>query len=299
MRRAWICMVWNINSLIKNTRFYLSLVFGFVLCWMLTNRTINIANSYQLSIQVFEPFIWCFTSSDSILYTSLAMILLLSSFPSVSASSAYLTFHAHRLSWLLGQILTALVLTFGYCIFTLLFSMLFCLSDSFFANNWSETATMLSFATSSFDTAVTVSRKLIKLTTPYECVLQIFLLMFQYILLLSTIQLTCTIVKSRKLGTNIVISISMLSFLLTPDRFMTWLSLGSDFRFYANLFSAWCTPLQHATYPMHSFGYDWLPPLWVSHVFMGSLSAVLIYIALIRLKKFSYQFTVEGEIGAA
>ena len=57
------------------------------------------------------------------------------------------------------------------------------------ADIWSETATMLSFSPASFEVALTVMRKTVKLTTPWGCCYQIFGLLFQYVLLLSMIQL--------------------------------------------------------------------------------------------------------------
>lgn len=161
----------------------------------------------------------------------------------------------------------------------------------FFENHWSETATLLSFSPESFEVALTVMRKTVKLTTPYGCAMQIFSLLFQYVLLLNMIQLGFTVLKSRKVGTAISLIVNFIGFALTPDRFMTWLRLPSESQYYANLLSAWFSPLQHATYTMHNFGYDLLPRLWVSYLLFGGISAFLMLMSVCVMRRFSFDFS--------
>lgn len=284
------CVGWNFFSQRKNPRLYLCMLLGFLLCWMLTDKTMSISRTYQTGVQVFEPFIWCFADSSGVLYVSLTLILLMAEFPRLDTSASYLMFRAHRMPWLTGQIITALLVTFGFCLFMLMTSIIVCIGNVSTENRWSDTATMLSFAPSSFDLALIVTRKTVKLTLPYQCVVQIFLLMFQYMMLLSMIQITMTLIKSRKMGICIVTVLSLMGFVMTPDRFMIWLSLPSGFKYYANLLSVWCSPLQHATYLMHNFGYDSLPSIPVSHSIMGGISIMLSILAYKQIDTFDFQF---------
>lgn len=170
-------------------------------------------------------------------------------------------------------------------------TMVMCIGcNVFVANSWSETATMLSFSPASFEVALTVMRKTMKLTTPYDCAVQIFLLLFQYVLLMSMLQLTCTLLKSRKAGIMAALIINFAGYVLTPDRFMTWLHLPMEMQYYANLISAWLSPLQHATYTMHNFGYDLLPRVATSHLLLGGCSALLLIIAVVCMKHYSFNF---------
>ena len=57
-------------------------------------------------------------------------------------------------------------------------------------------------------------------------------------------------------------------FLLTPDTLSDILHIPAVQSRYANIIFGWISPLNHATYYMHSFGYDNLPKLWVSYVFL-------------------------------
>lgn len=291
-KRALVCASWNLYSLRKNPRFYMSLLMGFLISWLLTDKTMAISRTYLTNVQIFEPFVWCYADADSILYASLVMMFLFSAFPRMDTPASYLIFRAHRSAWLVGQIITTFVLTLGYSLLILLSSMAMCIGcNVFLANGWSETATMLSFSPASFEVALTVMRKTVKLTTPYGCAVQIFFLLNQYILLLSMLQLTFTILKSRRAGVCAAMLVNFIGFVLTPSRFMTWLNLPQEMQYYANLLSAWLSPLQHATYTMHNFGYDLLPKLWVSYAFFGGVTVLLVAVSVIFIRRFAFNFT--------
>lgn len=145
MQPPLVCAGWNLYSLRKNPRFYLSLTLGFLLCWLLTDKTMQISRTYLTSVQLVEPFVWCYADGDSILYAALVLMLMLSALPRMDTPASYLIFRTTRRSWLIGQIITALIVTFGYCLMILLSSMLMCIGCNVYATNrWSETATMLS-----------------------------------------------------------------------------------------------------------------------------------------------------------
>lgn len=292
LKEAFVCAGWNLFSLRKNPRFYLSLLLGFLLCWLLTDKTMAISRTYLTNVQLLEPFIWCYADDDSILFSALVLMLMLSAFPRLDTPASYLIFRTTRFNWLLGQIITVLLLTLGYTLMILLSSMVMCIGCNVFVDNkWSETATMLSFSPASFEVALAVMRKTVKLTTPYDCALQIFLLLFLYVLLMSMIQLAFTVVKNRKAGVIAALVINFAGYVLTPERFMAWLNLPRELQYYANLLSAWFSPLQHATYTMHNFGYDLLPCVHTSWLLLGSASLLLMIISITAMRRFSFIFT--------
>ncbi len=292
MRDAFTCAFWNLYALRKNPRFYLSLLLGFLLCWLLTDKTMAISRTYLTNVQLLEPFVWCYADDDSLLFSALVMMLMLSAFPRLDTPASYLIFRTSRIKWLLGQILTVLMLTFGFALMILLSSMAMCIGCNVFsANHWSETATMLSFSPASFEVALTVMRKTVKLTTPYGCAVQIFLLLFQYVLLMAMLQLTFTVFRSRRAGIIAALIVNFAGYVLTPDRFMTWLNLPQEMRYYANLLSAWLSPLQHATYTMHNFGYDLLPRLGTSYLLLCGAALLLAALSLWKMRSFSFSFT--------
>ncbi len=291
LRQAFTIAGWNLYTLRKSPRFYMGLILGFLLCWLLTDKTMAISRLYMTNVGIFEPFIWCYADADSILYASLVMMFIFSAFPRMDTPASYMIFRTNRSSWLLGQIITTFTLTLIYCLMILLSSMAMGLGNAFFENAWSETATMLSFSPATFEVALTVMRKTVKLTTPYECVAQIFLLLFAYTLLLSMVQLTFSVLKNPRAGMTVALVISFAGFVLTPSRFMNWLSIPQDYKYYANVMSAWASPLQHATYTMHNFGYDMLPRLSTSYLIFGGVTAGLCLISFRAMKRFSFNFT--------
>ena len=105
------------------------------------------------------------------------------------------------------------------------------------------------------------------------------------------IQLLFTVLKSKKAGIIAALVLNFAGFVLTPDRFMTWLNLPTEMRYYANLLSAWLSPLQHATYTMHNFGYDLLPRLYVSYLILGGVTAAMIALSMLKMRTFQFSFT--------
>ena len=108
---------------------------------------------------------------------------------------------------------------------------------------------------------------------------------------MAMIQLTFTVLKSRKTGIIAALIINFAGYVLTPDRFMTWLQLPMEMQYYANLLSAWLSPLQHATYTMHNFGYDLLPRVHTSYMILGGTSVALMIASAIAMRRFSFNFT--------
>ena len=63
----------------------------------------------------------------------------------------------------------------------------------------------------------------------------------------------------------------------------------------ANILFGWLSPLNHATYYMHNFGYDNLPKLWVSYLFFILGSLVLLWLSFKKMKNYTFEFTGTGK----
>ncbi|MCD7946389.1 MAG: hypothetical protein LUF81_07275 [Clostridiales bacterium] len=57
---------------------------------------------------------------------------------------------------------------------------------------------------------------------------------------------------------------SLYGFLLSPKWLEALLGLSEEELYWANVAVGWLSPLNHAAYHMHNFGYDLLPRLWQS-----------------------------------
>lgn len=285
-----ILAAWNLKAIYKNPRVIMCAIMAFLLSCMLSNHIIIIANQYRTDIQVLELFIWCFSDSDSVLFAALVLMLLLSSLPNLGPETAYLIFRTDQITWLIAQMLTMVIVTAIY-VFLLLFScILLGLGISYTTNQWSETALLLSYMPAESETAVEVVRRAMLDTSPYQCAFDVFLLLEQYMLLLSMLQLTATLTRNKRAGVLVVLSLNLTSYILTPSRFITWLQLDSNLQYIANLLSVWLSPLQHATYSMHTFGYDSLPTLFASNIIMMAISLILVCTSFLLLKKYYFHF---------
>lgn len=281
--------LWNLRLLRKNPRLIFCLLIGFLLCFFLTRHTLALSRQFQTDVQLLEPFIWCFSDSDSILLASLALLLLLSQMPRLDASDTMLLFRVGRKNWLTAQILTALVISLGYTIFLLLSSLLLTIGANIsVANRWSRTATIISYAPETLERALTIVRKTVRFTKPYSCSFHIFWLLTQYTLFLLLTNLAVSLRFGKKAGISAVIFLHLTAWLLTPNRFMVWLALDEKMAYYANLLAAWLSPLQHATYIMHNFGYDSLPTLTQTHLLFGGLNLALLTAVFWQVKKLEF-----------
>ena len=70
--------------------------------------------------------------------------------------------------------------------------------------------------------------------------------------------------RGRPSGVLGVLGINLYGFLLNPEVFQKVFHFTGNLEYRANVCVGWLSPLNHATYPMHSFGYDYLPAMGVS-----------------------------------
>lgn len=276
--RICSCAQWNLYSIRKNPRIFCGFLLGFCLCCFLMQRIMECSVLFHTDIQIFELFIWCFADSDSILFVSLAILLFLFQIPRLDTPAYYLIFRTGKMDWLLGQALTSVLVSLSYTMFLLGSSMLLALDGSnvVWGNQWSDTATILSFAPENFQVALTVVRKTIKLTTPYDCAATIFFLMAQYILFLTLLNLLFSLMCGKKAGIVAVIVASLYGYLLNPEKLTVLLHVPEEVRYIANVIAAWASPLNHATYAMHRFGYGGFPSMLQSHMVFGILNLGLL-----------------------
>ena len=84
---------------------------------------------------------------------------------------------------------------------------------------------------------------------------------------------------------------SLFGIVMNPEIVANWFGISMDKIRIANILSGWLSPLNHATYYMHSFGYDNLPKLWQSYLFFFIVSMILFVLSLIKIINYPFQFT--------
>ena len=281
----------NFSSWRTGPRIILTFAFTAILCFLLSNKVTTFAYTYGTTTQMFEPFVWTFGDSNSILLISLMLLLLFSDMPNVSAGVPYYLIRMKRCTWLLGQMLYMALTTIMYCCFVLLVTMLISMQNSFPGNMWSETAALLGYSGTGQRLLLPVFVKTLEMSTPFAVTGAIFLEMLLYSLLVGSILLLFNILKGRAAGMGAVLAFSLYGYILNPQTIMTLLKLPDYLQYRANVIMGWLSPLNHATYHMHNFGYDLLPTLTQSNLIFGGLIAVLFVLTLIAIRRYSFSFT--------
>jgi len=288
-----ICSValYNFRQWRRNPRVFITFALAFILCFLLSDKAVNFAKDYKTSMQIMEAFIWSFEDSNSILLASLLLVFLFSDMPFITSGTPFYLMRISRKTWLSGQVLYIVLATFIYMLFILVATSLVCMSDSFVGNMWSETAAILGYSKAGSAVALPSIVKTLEMNTPYQCMATIFLLMLLYSLLMALIMLTFNIRKGQLAGTVSVFVFTLFGLILKPDLIKAIFNLPERLAYKANVAVGWLSPLNHATYHMHNFGYDRLPRLWQTYIILAVLITFFFLLALKSIRNYNFNFT--------
>ena len=68
----------------KNPRIFITFALAFILCFLLSDKAVKFAAEYGTTMQIVEAFIWTFDDGNSILLSSLLLVLLFADMPFLS-----------------------------------------------------------------------------------------------------------------------------------------------------------------------------------------------------------------------
>lgn len=278
----------------RQPKVWLAFGIGFVICFLLSDKVIQFAETHSTILQVMEPFIWTFGDANSILVISLCLLLLFSDMPSLTNDVPLFLVRTSRRLWLMGQITYVIFATFLYVLFILLSTMMLAGNTAYPANMWSNTAAILSYSEIGNKIAVPAFVKVLEMSFPYNVTIHVFLLVLGYSLVLSSLMLVLNLFKEN-LGMIGGVVFSAFGVVMNPEALLKLLHLSATKRNIANIIFGWISPLNHATYYMHSFGYDCLPKLWMSYVFFSIVTILLYIVAMQKIKRYAFNFTGTSE----
>ena len=274
----------------KNPQIILAFLMAFVVCFLLSDKILSFADRQETTMQMFEPFIWTFGDANSVLIISLLLLLLFSDMPNLGNDVPFFLIRIDRTVWMLGQILYIVLATIAFVFFILISTCLLCMTKAYPANMWSKTAAILGYSNIGREIAIPAYLKVLELSFPYECMLHIFGLMLGYSILMSGIILYLNLLKDNG-GMVGGIIFSGIGFVLNPQLISDWFKLSQEQYKIANIAFGWLSPLNHATYYMHNFGYDNLPKLWVSYMFFAIGSIIFFGLSVLRMRRYNFKFT--------
>ena len=283
--------IYNFRQWHKNPRIIITFCLAFVLCFLLSDKAVKFAQEYETTMQIVEAFVWTFGDANSILLSSLLLLLLFADMPFISSGTPFYLMRINRRTWITGQAVYIILATTIYLLFILVATSLVCMTQSFVGDMWSETAAILGYSGAGQAVALPALVKTLEMSTPYACMGTIFLLMLLYTLLMVFVMLIFNLWKGQLAGIVSVFDFSLYGFLLNPQTLKTIFQLPDELIYKANVAVGWLSPLNHATYHMHNFGYDLLPRLWQTYLIFGVLIAVCFYLSLRAARKYNFNFT--------
>lgn len=288
-----ICSVtaYNFRQWRRNPRVFITFALAFILCFLLSDKAVRFAKEYKTTMQIVEAFIWTFDDSNSILLTSLLLVLLFSDMPFITSGTPLYLMRMNRKNWLVGQVFYIILATTIYMVFILAATTLVCMHNSFIGNKWSQTAAILGYSDAGKAIALPALLKTLEMSTPYKSMTIIFVLMLLYAMLMGLIMLAFNIRKGQLAGTISVFVFSLFGVILKPDLIKNLFKLPERLGYMANVAVGWLSPLNNATYHMHNFGYDRLPRLWQTYIIFGVLIAVFFLLALRWIRRYNFSFT--------
>ena len=290
IKQVFTVVSFNFRQWNRNPRIIMTFILAFVLCMLLTDKAISFAMQYGTTMQIMEAFVWTFGDANSIMISSLLLILLFADMPFIGAITPYYLVRTKRTVWLLGQVVYVVLATFVYMAFILMVTVLISMQVSFSGNMWSETGAILAYSGVGIEVMLPASLKTMIMSYPYQCAGHVFLLMLLYTLFLSSFMMMMNLRKGKFWGVIGVFLLSIYGLILNPQIFMEVLKLPEAVAYKANVAVGWLSPLNQATYYMHNFGYDYLPRLWMTYLIFIGLIALCFFAAKAGMKKFNFMF---------
>lgn len=288
MKQITAVVRYNLMGFFKNPRVIITFLLAFVLCFLLSSRAMMVAEHYNAPMQAAEPFIWTFGDAGSILLCSLLLILLFLDMPKLTPATPYLLIRMKKKQWLFAQFFYVMIVTVIYMVYVLIVTSILCMKKTFIGNIWSKTAALLAYSTAGKKMSVPSTVKVMESTSPYACMSQIILLILCYALTLTFFILFFQMKAGKKAGVLAGLTYSMYGFLLDTKVLAQLLGKEEYEMYQINALTGWISPLNHAVYGSHDFGYDNLPSIQQSCMLFLILLLVLSAMTARTLKKFNF-----------
>lgn len=291
VQQAFSIAGYNFRLWKKNSRILVTFALTFVMCFLLTDKAVRFTIEHNTTMQMVESFIWSFGDSNSILLSSVLLVMLFADMPFLSSGTPFYLVRTDRRVWITGQVVYILAATTVYLVFVLVSTILLSIQQSFIANMWSPAAAILGYTNAGERVAIPALVKTLEMSWPYQSMVSIFFLMLGYASVMVMIMLVCNLRYGQAAGVVSVLVFSLYGILMQPDTIQLLLRLPDEAYYIANVTIGWLSPLNHATFHMHNFGYDKLPRMWQSYCIFIGLSVILYFAAIRAAKKYNFSFT--------
>lgn len=290
MKAAWLVCKLNYSHWRGNKRVLLSFLLAAVLCFLLTEKIMNYADAHGTILMMLEPFIWSFEDGQSIMLSSLILVLLFADMPFLDGSVPYYLIRITRRQWLTGQLMYVISATILYLIYIFLVTGLLCSRLAYPGNLWSNTAASLGYSGAGEVLQVPAVIAAMEMSTPYKCAWIIVGLMLGYTLMSVLFMFFINMKKGQMAAVFSVAGLHIYGEILNPNWFISLLHLDIAHQNAARMICGWLSPIRQATFHSHNFGYDALPRLWHSLVFFLVIAVILIILLYYAIRRYNFYF---------
>lgn len=263
---------------------------NFIVCYILIKRLLDFTELHHTSMQIFEPFIWTFDESHSVLLISAILLLLFSDVPYLGREIPYQLIRMNRKIWVGGQIIYVIAATGIYMMSILLSTIIICGQQCFLGNVWSETAVKLAYSNAGTKLTLASSVRTLELSRPYQCMATIFILIFLYACILVFLLFVFRILISHVAGMTVGLLFHLYVVIINPEFLGEVIPFSTDKLYQLNVLAGWISPLRQATYHLHNFGYDKLPTIENSITCGIVILTILILLAMVGMRNYNFSF---------
>lgn len=242
------------------------------------------ADTMQMKLNIFEPFIAVGNSPLLMLILPLGYITLMADFPRTNRNALSVVSRCGRLNWGLGQLLFSVYAAITYCTVLLITSTLPLAAKSFIGNEWSDAVRLYGyFFPDRAGSAVTslLPKNLYNQLSPFHAVLNTFLLMLLCLLTLSAVMLLLRLIGYKKLGFFAACA------LIAAGAALTGISSPT----------MWATPIGNAILWKHFTEYYREPvfALPLSYLYFAVFIAALVIGSIAATHKISFEMVLEDD----
>lgn len=286
IRQIFAIVKFNFLGFFKNPKVILTFLLGIILSFLLSEQVMKIVSYFQTPLQAAEPFIWTFGDTMAVLLSSLLLLLIFSDLPKLSDVSMFYLIRTTKKRWLAAQFIYIIFVTGIYAGFMMIVTCVLCAKDSFIGNMWSKTAALLGYSKMGKEMQIPSTVRVMESIQPYECAVQVVLLLFGYALTMGFLVLLCNMAFGKKFGILAGLLYSLFGFLMDPEILGKILGM-EDFEMYRiRVTVGWISPLNHAVYGRHNFGYDHLPTVGQSCAVFLLCLTILVFLSCRILKRY-------------
>ena len=193
VQQAFSIAGYNFRLWKKNPRIIVTFALTFIMCFLLTDKAVRFAIKHNTAMQMVESFIWSFGDSNSILLSSVLLVMLFADMPFLSSGTPFYLVRTDRRTWITGQVIYILAATAVYLAFVLVSTVILSIQQSFIANMWSPTAAILGYTNAGERVAIPTLVKTLEMSWPYQSMVSIFALMLGYTTVMVLLMLVCNL----------------------------------------------------------------------------------------------------------